>query len=44
MDGFQNSWSAATVASKDKGGTFTVEYAAFVDGKGKALSESVRAT
>lgn len=39
-EGFQNSWSEATVTGK-KGKKYTVDYSAFVDSKGKKLSDSV---
>jgi hypothetical protein len=38
MEGFGNSWSAATIKTK-KGAKFTVEYTAFLDNKKKPLSE-----
>ncbi|EOD24537.1 hypothetical protein EMIHUDRAFT_450507 [Emiliania huxleyi CCMP1516] len=40
-EGFQNSWSGATVVKKAGKKDFEVEYTAFVDSKGKKLSEKV---
>jgi len=42
-EGFQNSWSEATVTAK-KGKKYTVDYDKFVDAKGKKLSDSVDRT
>jgi len=39
-DGFENSWTAATVTKKDKKGQYTVEFTGFVDDDGEADSES----
>jgi len=38
-EGFQNSWTAASVICKEQGNLYTVEYTSFVDGKGKKLRE-----
>lgn len=38
-DGFENSWTAAKVSKKEKGGKFAVEFPAFVDAKGKPETE-----
>ena len=39
-DGFDNSWTGATV-QKSKGSKFAVEYSAFVDDKGKKMTDNV---
>ena len=39
-DGFDNSWTGGTV-QKSKGSKFTVEYNAFVDDKGKKMTDNV---
>ena len=39
-DGFDNSWTGGTV-QKSKGSKFTVEYSAFVDDKGKKMTDNV---
>lgn len=39
-DGFDNSWTGATV-QKSKGNKFAVEYSAFVDDKGKKMTDNV---
>jgi len=39
-EGFQWSWAAAKLVSEDKNGKFGVEYALFVDSKGKKLKEN----
>ncbi len=41
MEGFENSWTAATVTKKEKGGKFTVEFTDFEDEEtGEAETES----
>lgn len=40
-EGFQNSWTNATVLKKASKGDLEVEYASFVDAKGKKLTEQV---
>jgi len=39
-EGFENSWTAAKVTKKDKGGKWTVEFTGFVDEEGEAETES----
>lgn len=40
-EGFQNSWTSAKVLKKMGKGDFEVEYASFVDSKGKKLTEQI---
>ena len=37
-DGFENSWTAATITKKEKGSKFTVEFAGFVNEDGESES------
>ena len=39
-DGFENSWTAATITKKEKGSKFTVEFAGFVNEDGEPESEA----
>ena len=38
-EGFANSWSAALIKKKEKGGKYTVEYTGFVDDDGESMVE-----
>ena len=42
-EGFSDAWATATIVKAEKG-LWLVEYSKFVDGDGKALRETVRAS